>query len=263
MQLTDLDNLAEYLLIGKKFIRRKDLTESIKSYIAVQGYQAQQSSQRGVITHLSNQFNVSRQFVYDAISSLKGALGIIFNKTETSMNSVDETEALSHILSLRLEGKCSLEAISMVMKRFKVANNSVGFISQYLGKVGSLVPNTLINKEGAVRLIAYASDEIFSNGVPILVTVDPYSSAILKIELADSRKAKDWINHWNCIEDNGHVAIYLVSDEGSGLRSAHSQSLSDVPWQPDTFHAIAHRLGIWVDRFEKSAYQVNIAAFHH
>jgi len=87
------------------------------------------------------------------------------------------------------------------------------------------------------------------------VTVDPVSSAILKIELSDTRKAKDWIEHWNCIENNGHVAIYLVSDEGVGLTSGHSQGLPDIPWQPDTFHAIAHRLGLWVDRFEKGAYQ--------
>jgi hypothetical protein len=46
-----------------------------------------------------------------------------------------------------------------------------------------------------------------------------------------------------------------VSDEGTGLTSGHSKGLSDVCWQPDTFHAIAHRLGIWVDRFEKSVYQ--------
>jgi len=51
------------------------------------------------------------------------------------------------------------------------------------------------------------------------------------------------------------MAIYLVSDEGTGLTSGHAQGLSDVVWQPDTFHAIAHRLGIWVERFEKSAYQ--------
>jgi hypothetical protein len=103
--------------------------------------------------------------------------------------------------------------------------------------------------------MVFASDEIFSKNTPILVTVDPVSSAILKMELSDTRKAKDWVEHWNCIENNGHIAVYLVSDEGSGLTSGYSQGLSDVSWQPDTFHTIAHRLGLWVDRFERSAYQ--------
>jgi hypothetical protein len=135
------------------------------------------------------------------------------------------------------------------MKRFGLANNSTGFISQYLKHVGSLLPGTLINKEENIRLMVFASDEIFSKNTPILVTVDPVSSAILKMELSDTRTAKDWVEHWNCIENNGHIAVYLVSDEGSGLTSGHSQGLSDVSWQPDTFHTIAHRPGLWVDRF--------------
>ena len=120
-------------------------------------------------------------------------------------------------------------------------NNSIGFISQYLKNVGSLLPGTLINREDNVRLMVFVSDEVFSKETPILVTVDPVSSAILKIELSDTRKAEDWIKHWNCIENNGHIAIYLVSDEGTGLTSGHSKGLSGVSWQPDTFLAIAHR----------------------
>jgi len=255
MLLTDEDTLPEYVFTGKKFIRREDLTESIRSYIAVRGFWAKQNSQYGIITNLSRQFNVSRPFVYDAISSLEEVLPIIFNKSSSETNSLDERNALHHILSLRLEGRCSLEAISTVMKQFKLANNSVGFISQALKKIGSLLSNTLINEDKNVRLIVFASDEIFSKTTPILVTVDPVSSAILKIELSETRKAEDWITHWNCIENNGYAAICLVSDEGTGLTSGHSKGLSGVAWQPDTFHIISHRMGIWVDRFERSAYQ--------
>lgn len=254
MQLTDENNLPEYIFRGKKFIRREELTTSIRSYIAVKGFLAMQNSRRGLITHLSRQFNVSRQFIYDTIWNLESVLSIIFNKAPSEIRSVEDKNALYHILSLRLEGKCSIEAISSFMKRFRLPSNSTGFISQYLNQTGSLLPDTLITGVGDVRLAVFASDEIFSKGNPILVTVEPVSSAILKIELLPTRKAEDWIRHWNCIERDGHTAIYMVSDEGRGLVSGHSKGLSDVPWQPDTFHAIAHRLGIWVDRFEKSAY---------
>lgn len=255
MLLTDVNNLPKFVFTGKKFLRRKEITDAIRGHIAVSGFLAMQNSQYGLITNLSRQFNVSRTFVYDAISSLKAVFSIIFNKAPSKTNSVDEKKVLSYILSLRLEGKCSIESISNLMKRFGLANNSTGFISQYLKHVGSLLPGTLINKEENIRLMVFASDEIFSKNTPILVTVDPVSSAILKMELSDTRKAKDWVEHWNCIENNGHIAVYLVSDEGSGLTSGHSQGLSDVSWQPDTFHTIAHRLGLWVDRFERSAYQ--------
>ncbi len=131
----------------------------------------------------------------------------------------------------------------------------MGFISQYLANVGSQLPSTFSNQENSVKLAVFASDEIFSKRIPILVTVDPVSSIILRIELSDTRKAKDWINHWKCIEDNGCIAIYLVSDEGTGLTSGHSKGLSDRPFQPDTYHVIAHRLGSWLKRLENNAYK--------
>lgn len=49
------------------------------------------------------------------------------------------------------------------------------------------------------------------------------SSAILKIELAEKRRAEEWKKHWICLENNGFEAIYLVTDEGSGLCSAHDE----------------------------------------
>ena len=72
---TDKKTLPEFVFIGKKFIRREDLTESIRSYIAVTGFLAKNNSQYGIITNLSRQFNVSRSFVYDAISSWGTKMG--------------------------------------------------------------------------------------------------------------------------------------------------------------------------------------------
>jgi ABC-type transporter MlaC component len=85
--------------------------------------------------------------------------------------------------------------------------------------------------------------------------VEPISSAILRIELADTRKAEDWKKHWKCLEENGYYAIYLVSDEGIGICTAHEEALADIMRQPDTYHAIAHQLGQGVDILEKAAYK--------
>lgn len=49
-------------------------------------------------------------------------------------------------------------------------------------------PNTLVNGESGAKLVIIAPYEIFSHRKPILITVDPVSSAILRIELADSLK---------------------------------------------------------------------------
>ena len=105
------------------------------------------------------------------------------------------------------------------------------------------------------QFVIFLSDELFSKSIPILVTVEPISSAILRIELADSRKAEDWKKHWKCLEDNGYCAIYLVSDEGSGICTAHAEALADIIRQPDTYHALAHQLGKWVKILEAAAYK--------
>ena len=99
-----------------------------------------------------------------------------------------------------------------------------------------------------------ACDEIFSHFRPILITVDPVSSAILRIELADSREVSVWKEHWECIERSGYLAVYLVNDEGKSKSLAQKKVLSQVIRQSDTFHGLAHRLGAWVDRLEKTAY---------
>ena len=256
MLLIDKVNLAKSAPTRKQFHRREDLTEKIRMQISISAYLAQEYSQWGIITSLARQHDVSRPFIYDLILKMKDSLSTIFGlDSDEQRTDADVQNALTHILSLKMEGICSQQGISTCMKRFGLKYSSIGFISHYLNTVGSVLPSTLTNEENTVKLVVFASDEIFSNNMPILVTVDPVSSAILRIELSDTRKAKDWVEHWECIEDNGYTAIYLVSDEGTGLTSGHSHGLSDRKFQPDTFHAIAHKLGIWVERFEKKAYQ--------
>jgi hypothetical protein len=73
--------------------------------------------------------------------------------------------------------------------------------------------------------------------------------------LADNRKADQWKKHWKCLEKNGYNAIYLVSDEGIGICTAHEEALGNIKRQPDTYHAIAHRLGLWCHYLESTAYK--------
>ncbi len=251
----DKVNLTRFVSKRKQFVRREDLTETIRIQIAISAYLAQQHSQWGGITMISRRYGVSRPFVYDAASKLQESLWMAFGNNLCEKSSGDVQNALAHILSLRLEGGASIQGISTCMQRFGLQNSSMGFISQYLTKAGSLLPSTLSGEDGSVQLAVFASDEVFSKKMPVLVTVDPVSSAILRIELSDTRKAQDWVNHWNCIENNGYTAVYMVSDEGTGLTSGHSKILSDRQFQPDTYHVIAHRLGFWLGRLEKEAYQ--------
>ncbi len=253
--LDEMDRVSKLTEHAKSFLRRPDLTPEIRSLIAYAASLAKSHCIYGTITSLARKFRISRTFVYMLAATIEVTSPFIFGLINSQSDSDERKLALTYMLSLRFEGQCSIGATSTILNRFDVKPGSEGTISQYMKHIGELLPSTLTTKNDEIQYCIYLSDEIFSNNDPILVTVDPISSAILRIELAESRKADDWKKHWECLEKNGFGAAYLVSDEGTGLRSAQKEALSEAGWQPDTYHAVAHRLGLWMDKLERWAYK--------
>ena len=252
----DHQSLLEARFERRRFTRRADLTNSIRLTIAADALHAMINGVWGTITNLADEYGISRPFVYSLADTLKEAGQFLFGETAEFVPASSPRElSIQMMLSLRMEARSSIGAVSTVMKRFGCELPSTGSISQVLSRIGGWLPTTLSTENGIIRYLVFASDEIFSKTLPILVTVDPCSSAILRIELADSRKAEDWKRHFECLYDNGVEAIYLVSDDGKGIRAGHAEVMSDVVRQSDTYHAIAHQLGNWADRLEKVAYK--------
>ncbi len=242
----------------RKFTRREDLTSEIRLEIANTALGAQINGEWGTITHLAEEHGISRTFVYSLASILKeAALTLFGEKAKGTPFAAIRELSIQMMLAVRLEGRGSIGAISSILERFGLKLSSAGSISQTLSRIGALLPMTLSIEDGIVRYLVFTSDEIFAKKLPILITVDPISSAILQIELADSRKAEDWKKHFECLYENDWEAIYLVTDEGTGLCAGHAETevLNDVLRQSDIYHAIAHRLGEWVNRLEAAAYK--------
>ncbi len=250
--------LTEYFET-QKFTRRKDLSTNVRLSIASNALHAILNGVYGTITQLANQYDLSRTFIYSLASTLSEAGEFLFDTISDSFSDEylsQRKQIIEAILSFRLEGKSSINAISTLMERFGFKYSSVGFISQTLTGIGKLLPMTLSAKKDVIQYVVFASDEIFSKNSPILITVDPCSSAILRMELTESRTGKDWKNHFECLFDNGFGAVYLVSDDGQGLRSGHKEAMAEKVRQSDTYHGIAHQLGKWVELLETSAYKM-------
>jgi len=140
------------------------------------------------------------------------------------------------------------------MKYDEFEYSSVGSVSQSLSGVGALLPSVQVVPIDEKMKITAVADERFIGKQPILITLEPKSSVILNIELAKDRKQVTWSEHIEKIESAGKIEIInMVTDEGTSLRSAINEK--GIPWQPDTYHAIAHRLGQWVYRLEQRAYK--------
>ena len=159
------------------------------------------------------------------------------------------------MLSARLDGKCSINGTSDLMKHLDLPYNSVGSISQTLAEIGGKIGTNLNISHIDGFTFSIASDEVFAKQRPILITVDPISFLILKIELADNRTEETWVAHFQDIKNQNIDLSQITKDEGVGLKAATNQELPEVDVQSDSFHAVAHRLGVFVERFFKKAYK--------
>lgn len=253
MQQYKINNPEELasMAYAVKFVRRPDLTADIRHKIASRALHFAPKGKK-VVEKLSAQYGISRQFIYDLSNRLEQSLPIVF---APPVDAVAETRqkwlaSVGQVIHLRLVGRSSLEGISEMLGSFGASYTSVGFVSGTLKKLGAALPNT-VGWQGATF---YASDEVFRCGrCPILATVDPRSGAILRLDCLDSLTKEAWVQHWETLKAQGILPLGLTADEGVALRAARLQAMEQVPWQPDTFHAIAHRLGVIGRRLQRQA----------
>jgi hypothetical protein len=171
------------------------------------------------------------------------------------MKQLCKKEIFSTILSYRFEGAMSLGAISTIMKRQKLDYAGASTISKSLSAMGALIPSVeSIPLDESFKITAVI-DEIFIGSKPILIMVEPKSAVILNIQLAEDRSGATWSEHINYLTSNRDIEIFnVITDQGSGLLSGVKDSLAGVHRQPDTFHALSHRLGDFVRLLRAKAY---------
>jgi hypothetical protein len=233
------------------FQKRSDISFKTKFLIA---YLVSFQSRWGLVTDLSRKYNISRTYIYALRDVFLHLEKNNFKFIENS-ESDEVISSLVAILSLRFEGKCCINSISTILKRFGLSLSSIGFISETIKKNGTDIPNELRPDNQSVIKVVFCSDEIFIGRIPILITVEPVSLAILRIELAHNRNGKTWEQHWSSLVSQGYIPLYFAKDEGIGMDTAQKSSFSDTEVQSDTYHAVAHCLGLCLIRLEKSAYK--------
>jgi len=124
------------------------------------------------------------------------------------------------ILLFRMKGFVSNQGISELLSALGYTHNSTGHISQKLNQMGGALSNTL--QIDAPKELFWLPDEIFANNRPILITIEPQSTAILRIELADDRKSDTWEAHFLHIEANQITPSGACSDRGKGIVAGFS-----------------------------------------
>ena len=178
---------------------------------------------------------------------------IIFATTVEESEKNKKRESVEWILALRFEGKCSIGAISTIMKRMNPLYSSEGYISQTLKEIGEILPQNQEIESAGKLSIPIVSDEIFVKSKPILISAEPKSTAILGITLSKDRTAISWSKHFKSILDTNHNLEInaATTDEGTGLCSSIEETFPFITRQPDTYHGVAHVFGLLRASLEK------------
>lgn len=227
-----------------KYQRRSDINSVMRIEIAVQAFIGR--GKYGEITRLAKTYNVCRLFIYQLLWEMRDLFEIEPRRTNSKY---EQKQIDREIIMLRMEGKCSLSAISEILKERGVKTNSVGYISQRIKEIAEVVPSQEVRGE---KIEFYLADEIFANGLPILVTIEAKSLTILKIELSSNRDGEAWKQHWQAlaVAENCDKVI-VVSDLGRGLIKACN--MMGITHHPDLFHLL-QPIASFLSRFEHKAY---------
>jgi hypothetical protein len=227
-----------------KFMRRPDLGNLTRVEIAVQAFLGM--GVYGEMTRIAHTYQTSRLFVYKLLWQLLTLYHLETGAPDSSSASRQRVDTC--ILLLRLEGHCSLESISQIIRQLGLPFSSVGYISQRLTAYAQTVPQDVLT---GARIVFLLCDEIFTLGQPILLTVEPRSLAILKIELAEQRDAETWQKHWGALAAAGLLVHQtVVSDQGPGL--VKGCALMGLTHHPDLFHLL-RPLAMFGERFYRQA----------
>jgi hypothetical protein len=227
-----------------KFMRRPDIDPVARVHIAVQAFLG--LGVYGEIPRIANGYRVSRRFVYKLVWQLL-TLYTLEVRAASSVQAIRKAVDRPMLL-LRLEGHCSLERISQIIGQLGWPFSSVGYISQRLTAYAQALPKDVLT---GVRIVFLRCDEIFTRGQPMLMTMEPRSLAILKIELVDNREAATWKQHWEALAEAGWIEHpTVVADQGAGV--VKGCALMGRSHHPDVLHLL-RPLAMCGERFYRQA----------
>ncbi len=235
----------------KLFIRRPDLTPAIRLELAVSGLGPEYRD--CTIRELKAKYKVSHTFIYNQSDILRNNASTLFGARPLSKAGVlDQVLAsIRFLLECKLETKGALHGLSNFAQSQGIAYTSTNFISELIEVSGTLVGNTYDASQTPL-LVTFLCDEVYAGGQAILVTIEAQSMTALDIGLVDdSLTSADWEASFERLADNEIVPKALIKDQGRQMACATKVLPQHTIIGADTFHAIAHRLGIFRCRLKR------------
>ncbi|MEO0647742.1 MAG: hypothetical protein AAFZ17_16555, partial [Cyanobacteria bacterium J06650_10] len=192
------------------------------------------------ISHLANQHQVSRKFVYQQENKAQQALD------ESFAPSQGDDDVLFHlpvtknwlyqlILGLVLICHSSYRGIVELFRDLFDTPISIGTIHNRLETAAATAAK--INQSQDLSGIEVGlHDEIYQANRPVLVGIDAASTYCYLLQSVEHRDEETW--GWYLLDSmaQGFVPKYTIADGGSGLRAGQKAVMPDVSCHGDVFH---------------------------
>jgi hypothetical protein len=196
------------------------------------------------VTHLAQQHQVSRKFVYQQLAKATVAIDQAFEAVEPKDQKVlfylPITKAWIHqfVLSLILICHSSFRGVLDILDAmFDYHHMSLGTVHNIVQQ--AVVSARRVNDDQDLSGVRIGDhDEIFQANRPVLVGIDHRSTYCYLLAVEDSCDETTWGVHLLDLSDRGLDLERTIADGGNALRAGQKAAWGDaVPCDGDVFHA--------------------------
>lgn len=228
------------------------------------------SRPHGIITWASEIFKVSRTSIYALGERLEQKLFKERTSKAEAKVSPSRSEVLNsgHVVVVTRErlnrlilrstfpGNASIRPTQSLLEEAFGMSRSVGYISELRLDAGRKARQVLRELDySGIKYVQVGRDETFFHGAPVLMVIEPVSSAILLAEVCADRQSETWGAALQIVKDQGMHIKGLIEDMARNYsKSQQLAGLSNAQVQKDTWHVMTDSSQL-VTALEKSAYR--------
>jgi len=194
------------------------------------------------ITHLAQDYHVSRKFLYQQASKAQQALDGTFRPSPKDKDvifhlPITKDWIRQFVLAQVLIGHSSFRAVIEILDTvFDYRDISIGTIHNIVSN--AVQKAKLVNQtEPLLAVNVGAHDEIYQAGKPVLVGMDVESTYCYLLAAEDHCDETTWGVHLLDLSERGLCPSYTIADGGRCLRAGQAAAWDDVPCHGDVFHA--------------------------
>lgn len=212
----------------------------------------------GAVTNLAEEYDVSRQSVYDIRGRALDAIDVEFDRNGDSstngfMIRVTEADIKRAVIAMRVTMPASIRDEVAVLPIIYSFGWSYGKIQGVLAEASERARRLEAEVDlSAIKNIAL--DEMFSQGRPVFGGIDLDTQYLFDLEVHKHRAGEDWEKSLSALRDSQNLnPKRVVKDAGTGLAKGVQSTWPGVDENDDVFHALL-MIGREAYHLERRAY---------